>query len=68
VLKEISLLEVPQQELDDLPLRFALRALILKVKIGIGHGSYGPGGHEPVLDQPVVRNIIESRIKGERRD
>jgi hypothetical protein len=70
VLKEISLIEVSpgnagQQALDDLPLRFAVRALILKIKIGIGHGSYGSGDQTPVLEKPRVRAVIESRIKGE---
>jgi hypothetical protein len=70
VLKEISLLEVlpdksDQQELDDLPLRFALRALILKVKLAIAHGSYGSDDQIPVLAKSAVREVIDSRIKGE---
>lgn len=70
VLKEISLVEVlpdegGYQDLDDLPLRFALRALILKVKLAIAYGRYGAGEQDPVLPKPVVRDVIDSRIKGE---
>lgn len=78
VLKEISLIEVlpdesikvlPDQnghrDVDDLPLRFALRALILKVKLAIGHGRYASGDQVPVLPQSVVRDLVDSRIKGE---
>lgn len=70
VLKETSLLEVlpeksDHQELDDLPLRFALRALILKVKVAIAHGRYGSDDQIPVLTKPVVREVIDLRIKGE---
>ncbi|HVP49956.1 MAG TPA: hypothetical protein VMT56_01910, partial [Candidatus Bathyarchaeia archaeon] len=70
VLKEISLIEVlpdntETRESDDLPLRFALRALVLKVKLAIGHGKYGPEDRPPLLTIAVVRELIDSRIKGE---
>lgn len=70
VLKEISLIEVfpdegGHQDLDDLPLRFALRALILKVKLAIAYGRYGSDDQIPVLTKSVVRDVIDSRIKGE---
>lgn len=70
VLKEMSLVEVvpdkrDSQELDDLPLRFALRALILKVKLAIAHGRYSSDDPTPVLDKSIVREVIDSRIKGE---
>lgn len=70
VLKEISLIEVSpgeagQLDPDDLPLRYALRALILKVKLAIAHGRYASGDKIPVLEKSVVRDVIDSRIKGE---
>jgi hypothetical protein len=70
VLKEISLIDVlpderGHQDADDLPLRFALRALILKVKLAIAHGRYGSDDLIPVLAKSVVRELIDSRIKGE---
>ncbi len=70
VLKEISLMEVvpdksDRQLLDDLPLRFALRALLLKVKLAIAHGRHGSGHPVPALAKPVVRDLIDSRIMGE---
>lgn len=70
VLKEISLIEVlpdegGHQDLDDLPLRFALRALILKVKLAIAYGRYSSEDRDPVLAKSVVRDVINLRIKGE---
>jgi len=70
VLKEISLVEVlpddkNPQEVDDLPLRFAVRALILKVKLAIAHGRYSSDELTPVLDKSAVREVIDSRIQGE---
>jgi hypothetical protein len=69
VLKEISLLEVSlapddATERDDLPIRFALRALVLKVKLAIGRGRYDEPLEE-VLDASKVRAIVEARIQGE---
>jgi hypothetical protein len=69
VLKEISLIEVSSgkavQDPDDLPLRYALKALILKVKIAIAHGRYTSADPVKVLEKSVVRDMIDSRIKGE---
>jgi hypothetical protein len=70
VLKEISLIDVlpdegGHQDVDDLPLRFALRALVLKVKLAVGHGRYGSEDPIPLLAKSVVRDVIDSRIKGE---
>jgi len=53
------------QEVDDLPLRFAVRALILKVKLAIAHGRYSSDELTPVLDKSAVREVIDSRIQGE---
>jgi hypothetical protein len=71
VLKEISMVDLSVhapdgQRADDLPLRFALRALILKLKIAIGHGGFGSGPSTPVLkNRAEALSAIESRIKGE---
>ncbi len=42
-----------------------MRALILKIKVGLGHGSYGSDAKAPRLEKAHVRAVIESRIKGE---
>jgi hypothetical protein len=72
VLKEISLLEVApagkgpdRHEPDDLPLRFALRALTLKVKIALGHGRFGKERPARAMEKARVRDVIESRVRGE---
>lgn len=72
VLKEISLLEVlpreadrDQQDMDDLPVRFALRALILKAKLATAHGAYSDPPRTAVMDKAEVREVLESRIRGE---
>src|SRR5204863_6243938 len=57
--------KVKLEDTDDLPLRFALRALVLKVKLAIAYGRYGPEDQTPVLAKSAVRDIIDLRIKGE---
>jgi hypothetical protein len=67
VLKELAVIELSNDPhgLDELPLRFALRALILKIKRGIGHGKF-ESHHKAIFDTPSqAREIIESRIKAE---
>jgi hypothetical protein len=69
VLKELAVIELSYDPkdldaMDELPLRFALRALILKIKLGIGY-KYDSDNHEPLLKPPQAREIIESRIKAE---
>jgi hypothetical protein len=67
VLKELAVIELSYDPdgVDELPLRFALRALILKIKRGIGHGKFEPH-HKAIFDPPTqAREIIESRIKAE---
>jgi hypothetical protein len=70
VLKEMSLLEVMPEKgsneaIDDLPLRFAVRALVLKVKLAIAYGRYGVKKPKALLKSGVVREVIEGRILGE---